>query len=74
MVGFLSFSFAFGTYYISICFPCVLALVNVDLNSCDGFSTVIEIVVRFLASGKAAEYGVLKDGYNFNCSTGLSRM
>ncbi|KAM1340161.1 hypothetical protein ACFX2H_038601 [Malus domestica] len=26
------------------------------------------------ASGKAAEYGVLKDGYNFDCSTGLSRM
>ncbi|KAJ7961158.1 Exosome complex exonuclease RRP40 [Quillaja saponaria] len=26
------------------------------------------------ASGKAAEYGPLKDGYMFECSTGLSRM
>ncbi|CAL9031071.1 unnamed protein product [Prunus brigantina] len=26
------------------------------------------------ASGKAAEYGTLKDGYMFECSTGLSRM
>ncbi|XP_068307555.1 uncharacterized protein [Pyrus communis] len=26
------------------------------------------------ASGKAAEYGVLKEGYNFDSSTGLSRM
>ncbi|KDP31104.1 hypothetical protein JCGZ_11480 [Jatropha curcas] len=26
------------------------------------------------ASGKAAEFGVLKDGYMFECSTGLSRM
>ncbi|XP_068306686.1 uncharacterized protein [Pyrus communis] len=26
------------------------------------------------ASGKAAEYGILKDGYNFDCLTGLSRM
>ncbi|XP_027362364.1 putative exosome complex component rrp40 [Abrus precatorius] len=26
------------------------------------------------ASGKAAEFGVLKDGYMFECTTGLSRM
>ncbi|KAJ7950053.1 Exosome complex exonuclease RRP40 [Quillaja saponaria] len=26
------------------------------------------------ASGKAAEYGPLKDGYSFECTTGLSRM
>ncbi|XP_028785347.1 putative exosome complex component rrp40 isoform X2 [Neltuma alba] len=26
------------------------------------------------ASGKAGEYGVLKDGYMFECTTGLSRM
>lgn len=26
------------------------------------------------ASGKAAEFGALKDGYMFECSTGLSRM
>lgn len=28
----------------------------------------------FLASGKAAEFGPLKDGYMFESSTGLSRM
>lgn len=27
-----------------------------------------------LASGKAAEFGPLKDGFMFECSTGLSRM
>lgn len=29
---------------------------------------------EFVASGKAAEFGRLKDGYMFESSTGLSRM
>ena len=32
------------------------------------------LVMHFTASGKAAEFGQLKDGYMFESSTGLSRM
>lgn len=43
------------------------------LWSVEYFVTIMWIL-WFIASGKAAEFGLLKDGYMFETSTGLSRM
>lgn len=41
---------------------------------CKPNSLPFALVFIYIANGKAAEYGALKEGYMFECTTGLSRM